>query len=208
MGARLCSELPPSGYITDPPLFQRHAHFSHKPSCLYHSAACFRTHRNRSLFTASRSDQGTRLPISWKYGLNITALCATRDPTVGGNFCGLPTEIYFLLLFSYWGSMLAGPIVVFLAALSHHIRPGSKKFNWLYLLQNRFRFKEWHGTVLGFELDESHTSLAPADWALHEETTMSSTTSCWQPWQLSLPAISVSFKLSHSHSCGYFHCTL
>lgn len=68
MGGELHSQLHPSRFIMDPPLL----YSSHQPSSLTTQRRHAKTPA-APLPSANQTDQGLRLPISWKHSLNIAA---------------------------------------------------------------------------------------------------------------------------------------
>lgn len=111
----------------DPPLL----YSSHQPSSLTTQHKHAKT-LAVLLPSENQTDQGLRLPISWKHSLNITAhsvpaLCAPKGSYVKSNFFWIDNFDFFLLLFFHCQGLLPYSIVVFLTALSHRIRALTKR---------------------------------------------------------------------------------
>lgn len=121
-GAEQHSKHHPSGFIMDPPLL----YSSHQPSSLTTQ------HKHAkppavSLPSENQTDQGLRLPISWKHSLNIAAhsvpaLCAPKGSYVKSNFFWIAIFDFFLLLFFTVKDCYRIPLLYF--SLHCHIELG------------------------------------------------------------------------------------
>lgn len=96
MGGELHSQLHPSLFIMDPPLL----YSSHQPSSLTTQQRHAKTPAVL-LPSANQTDQGLRLPISWKHSLNIAACpvparCAPEGSCVKSNFSWIANADFFI----------------------------------------------------------------------------------------------------------------
>lgn len=125
MGGELHSQLHPSLFIVDPPLL----YSSHQPSSLTTQQRHAKTPAVL-LPSTNQTDQGPRLPISWKHSLSIAACpvparCAPKGSCVKSNFSWIANADFFI----YCQGALPVSIVPFrfLTTLPHRITTASEK---------------------------------------------------------------------------------
>lgn len=122
MGGELHSQLHPSLFIMDPPLL----YSSHQPSSLTTQQRHAKTPAVL-LPSANQTDQGLRLPISWKHSLNIAACpvparCAPEGSCVKSNFSWIANADFFIYSQRPW------PVSI--VAFSHYAATSNYHRKW------------------------------------------------------------------------------